>query len=292
MSTELSAFEKQAIAALSASAGLAATLLDAWGTLPAESNQTAVSITALAQLGVTEERRAKQVLVAAVSVGILEKHGSGYVLREKVRGSLSRLAFALHVISHYANQVHQDATEATIVLTKPPRPSCLEQELANLGWHTAGIEPTEHAFIGLVQSATKRVVVMTPFFDVTGAKWLRELFEQVGDDVQKVLILRSLDDPARYDYPQGFDAITTWLNSKNVAVYNYSIPRIDGPGRETFHAKVVLCDDHSAYIGSSNLNTASLEHSMELGVVLKGRAALDAKTVIEAVMRSANVISK
>ena len=291
MSPDLSAFEKQAIAALSTRAALAARILETWATLPAGSSQTAASVTALAQLGVTEERRAQQVLADAASAGLLVRQGGGYVMRAQGQPALVRLAYALRAIDFYVSQVHQDETEARVVLTKPPRPSCLEHELGNLGWHTAGIEPTEHAFISLAQEAVKRVVVVTPFFDVKGALWLRELFQQVGKGVLKVLVLRSLDDPGRYDYPAGFDAIAAWLKSEGVAVYNYSIPRVDGMGRETFHAKIVLCDDQAAYVGSSNLNSASLEHSMELGVVLKGRAALDAGTVVEAVLRAATLVS-
>jgi len=65
-----------------------------------------------------------------------------------------------------------------------------------------------------------------------------------------------------------------------------SIARADG-GRETFHAKAVLCDRTVAYLGSSNVTAASLEHSMELGVVLEGRAAAGVATVIDSVLYAA-----
>jgi len=84
-------------------------------------------------------------------------------------------------------------------------------------------------------------------------------------------------------YPFGFDAISTWLKAQGVRVFNYSIPRRDG-GRETFHAKAVLCDRGIAYLGSSNVTAASLEHSMEMGVVLQGRAATGVAEVIDAVL--------
>ena len=68
---------------------------------------------------------------------------------------------------------------------------------------------------------------------------------------------------------------------------NYSLPRSNTFGRETFHAKVVLCDSDTAYLGSSNMTSASLEHSMEMGVALRGRAAADVAVVVEAVMKAA-----
>ncbi|MHB8744072.1 MAG: phospholipase D-like domain-containing protein, partial [Sulfuricaulis sp.] len=71
-------------------------------------------------------------------------------------------------------------------------------------------------------------------------------------------------------------------------VFNYSISRAGASGRETFHAKVVLCDEDSAYVGSSNLTAASLDHSMELGVALTGRAAAQVAIVMEAVLACAS----
>jgi phosphatidylserine/phosphatidylglycerophosphate/cardiolipin synthase-like enzyme len=49
----------------------------------------------------------------------------------------------------------------------------------------------------------------------------------------------------------------------------------------------VLCDRSAAYLGSSNVTAASLEHSMEMGVVLEGRAAASVADVIDAVLESA-----
>ncbi len=288
---ELTAFEKAAVAGLSGKAGLAAALLNAWSGLPENSCQTAQSITSIAQLGVTEERGAQDVLSKAATLGLLESRNGGYVARRQGYAIFRRLSFALRVIDHYVASVHQDATTAHIVLTKPPRPSVLENALAELGWRTADVEPTEHAFHSMVQSAKRRVVVMTPFLDVKGAMWLKELFAQVSDVISRVLVLRSLEDASRSDYPVGYDAIASWLIDKRVDVYNYSIPRPDGYGRETFHAKVVLCDTDVAYVGSSNLTTASLEHSMEMGIAVKGKAAADVATVIEAVLQAANRIS-
>jgi phosphatidylserine/phosphatidylglycerophosphate/cardiolipin synthase-like enzyme len=241
----------------------------------------------LAQLGVTEERAAREVLVKAVELGLLEATAMGFRPRGRAHSMFRRLAFAFNAIDYYVCAVHRDATTARVVLTKPPRPSTLEQKLSELGWRTSELEPTEHAFHSMVRSAQRRVVVMTPFFDVKGALWLRELFALIQPGVERVLVLRSLEDSTRNDYPTGFDAVATWLKISGVKVFNYSIPRKEGPGRETFHAKVVLCDHNASYVGSSNMNTASLEHSMEMGIALQGKAAVDVATVVDSVLRAA-----
>lgn len=285
-SQKLTAFEQAVLAGLANKAGLAATLLEAWGELPADSEQSVRSLVDAAQLGVTEEGATRNLLERSVGLGLVEATPLGFKPRNGAHARFQRLAFALHAVEHYRSFVHRDATMARVVLTKPPRPSVLEQKLSALGWRTTDLEPTEHAFHGMVRAAQRRVVVMTPFFDSTGATWLQELLSYVSHGVERILILRSLEDSTRKDYPSGFDAISPWLKAQGVRVLNYSIPRMEG-GRETFHAKAVLCDRSTAYLGSSNVTAASLEHSMEMGVVLDGRAAAGVAEVIDAVLAAA-----
>lgn len=283
---KLTAFEQAVITGVAYKAGLAAALLDAWAALPASSVQSARSLVDAAQLGVTEESSTRELLERAVEIGLLEKSALGFKPQGSTHARFQRLAFALNAVEYYRSAVHRDATLAQVVLTRPPRPSVLEQKLAALGWRTTDLEPTEHAFHGIVRAAQRRVVVMTPFFDGKGAMWLQELLSYAAPGVERSLILRSLEDPTRRDYPAGFDVIAPWLKTQGVRVFNYSLPRIGG-GRETFHAKTVLCDRSAAYLGSSNVTASSLEHSMEMGVVLQGRAAAGVADVIDAVLAAA-----
>lgn len=283
---KLTAFEQAVLECLADKAGLAAAVLDAWAGLPADAAQSARSLIDAAQLGVTEEGATMELLERSVSLGLVESAPAGFRPRNEAHARFQRLAFALNTVEHYRSFVHRDATVAQVVLTRPQRPSVLEQKLSALGWRTMDIEPTEHAFHSIVRAAQRRVVVMTPFFDSTGAAWLQELLSYVSTGVERTLILRSLEDNARKDYPFGFDAISPWLKTQGVRVFNYSIPRMDG-GRETFHAKAVLCDRSAAYLGSSNVTAASLEHSMEMGVVLEGHAVVGIAEVIDAVLASA-----
>jgi hypothetical protein len=283
---KLTAFEQAVVGSLAKRAGLAAALLETWADLPADSAQSVRSLIDAAQLGVTEESATRELLEDAVELGLLDTTPTGFRPRRSAHVGFRRLAFALNAVDHYRLAVHRDATVVQVVLTRPPRPSLLEQKLSALGWRTADLEPTEHAFHGLVRSAQRRLVVMTPFFDSTGAWWLKELLSYVRPGIERILVLRSLEDATRKDYPTGFDVIASWLKAESVKVFNYSIPRMDGGGRETFHAKVVLCDRNAAYVGSSNVTAASLEHSMEMGVVLQGRAAADVAEVIDAVLQA------
>jgi len=280
---KLSAFEKRVLAGLACKAGLAATILDAWAGMPETSVQSERSLIDLAQLGVTEERAAREVLDAAVELGLLIHLPSGFQPRGKAHAQFKRLAYALNAIDFYVSSVHTDMTISRVVLTKPAKPSKLEQKLSELGWRTSDIEPTDHAFHSMVRSTMHRIVVMTPFFDVKGAIWLQELFTLTQPGVERVLILRSLENPTWDDYPKGYDSIALWLKDQGVRIFNYSVPRPEGHGRETFHAKVILCDRSAAYVGSSNITSASM-YSMEMGVILQGKAASDVAEVLNAVL--------
>src|ERR1700675_318612 len=121
----LTSFERKLLDGLSSRAGLAASLFDAWSGMPAGSIQTERSLIDVAQLNVTEERAARQVLQEAVSLGLLEESGAGFQARGKGHLMFPRLAFALNAVEHYLARVHRDATLARIVLTRPPQPSIL-----------------------------------------------------------------------------------------------------------------------------------------------------------------------
>lgn len=287
MSTQkLSAIERIIVATLADKAGLAASVLEAWADLPKASVQSARSLVDVAQLGLAEEGATEEVLIRLAGLRLVDTIQHGFKAHHDAREQFLRLALALFSIDFYQSSVHRDSTVAQVVLTRPPRPSALEERLLDLGWRTASLEPTDHAFHDIVRAAQRRVVVMTPFFDVIGATWLRELLSYTAPEVERTLILRSLEDSTRKDYPVGLDAISPWLRANGIQVFNYSIRKLDG-GRETFHAKSVLCDRNAAYLGSSNMTSASLEHSMEMGVVLKGRAAASVADVVDAVLAAA-----
>lgn len=284
---KLTASERDVLAALSTNSRVSSDLLSAWSRLAVESAQTTRTLVDLAGLGVTEEAAAHHLLVVLAESGMVGRSPHGYRAYEPSFDSFKRLALALDGIAYFTSAVHRDATNVAVVLTKPPQPSALENRLAKRGWRTAELEETQHAFHGIARLARSRLVVMTPFLDSKGAKWVQELFEHLSEDVERVLVLRSLEAPDRADYPRGYDQIAAWLKDEGVCVFNYSIPRVGRSGRETFHAKILLCDDHSAYVGSSNMTAASLEHSMEMGVALSGQAAARVAVVVDAVLASA-----
>ena len=51
------------------------------------------------------------------------------------------------------------------------------------------------------------------------------------------------------------------------------------------HAKIVLADDKSAYVGSFNMNLWSLAYSLEVGVCVTSRSAARLSDVVSAAER-------
>ncbi len=196
-----------------------------------------------------------------------------------------RLSLLLDAIGYYREHVHRDDTTASVVLTRPGQPSKLEDALDALGFATARMEVTSEAFGDIATSACNRLVVMTPFLDHHGASWLSGLLKKTRPEVRNIVILRYLRDPSHPNHPDGFAALGPTLAKLKVDVLDYAVPRLAGTGTETFHAKVVLADDDYAYVGSANINRASLEHSMELGMLVRGEAARTVAKVVEAIMR-------
>ena len=69
--------------------------------------------------------------------------------------------------------------------------------------------------------------------------------------------------------------------------FDYTLNAVGG--FETFHAKVGLADSVLAYVGSANMTMFS-RHSMDLGVLVEGRAARVVANVTRAVTKVAHPI--
>lgn len=191
----------------------------------------------------------------------------------------SQLAPLLEGARLYRTRVHQDTDLVDVVLTKPPAPSQVSRKLESMlsgGW---GFRDTKQLLPAIAGGAKRSLIVMTPFFDNVGAEVVLNLFENTAA-ADKCLILRATKDGLP---PEGLDKVNALLASLGVEVVNFRLDRPGSPGNETFHAKTVLGDDDTAYVGSSNMNQWSFEHSLELGLYVRGRAAFRISELLRAV---------
>ena len=208
------------------------------------------------------------------------------VMRIRARAELQRLAQVLSGADHFRRmRLNPEAIE--LAVTMPLLPSYLEKELAATLGRPGGFLTTSTAFTRLAQAASRRLVVMTPFIDAGGFRWLRRLFEATPADCQKIVVLRDTD---RYMVELGVQH-ADWLRALQVSVRDYHLSHGVEAGRalpiETFHAKLVVADDTLAYVGSANLLYSSEGLSLETGLLVEGSAAIQVARLVDGVLRVA-----
>jgi hypothetical protein len=199
---------------------------------------------------------------------------------------LLRLAQVLNGADHFRRMRLNPAT-IELAVTMPLLPSYLEKELAATLGRPGGFLTTSVAFSRLAQSASRRLVVMTPFIDAGGFRWLRRVFEATRTDCEKIVVLRNTD---QYTVELGVQH-ADWLQALQVSVRDYHLSHAATTERalpiETFHAKLIVADDTLAYVGSANLLNSSEGLSLETGLLVEGSAAIQVARLVDAVLRVA-----
>lgn len=237
-------------------------------------------------LSQSNSAEAEAFLVSAQRVGLVERSsGLTWSLHEpKYLAELAPMLFAVEV---YRSQVHTANDEVDVILTKPAGTSRVAQALNNTLQGDWGLINTRDLLPMMAEQATQRFAIMTPFIDNTGADVITSLFSITRPGVKRELIIRNAPDG---DLPAGLAKVSEQLIALGVQCYNFRLDRADTAGYETFHAKVVLVDAQSAYVGSANMNKWSLEYSLELGLRVTGRAGGRIAEIIDSVLHVSSPI--
>jgi hypothetical protein len=184
-----------------------------------------------------------------------------------------------------ANAVFEfkDSNSVEIVLSPPLYPSRLMDVLPKQksGW--AQLHNTRDALIALASNARSRLVILSPFLDDVGMDWAEELFGVPPAEAERVLIVRGTDPSLR----EILESRRGDLTREGIKVYRYAIEHDHNTREakvETFHAKIVLCDKEAAYVGSSNMNRASRELSLECGVSIAGPCVRPVATLVDSIL--------
>lgn len=220
----------------------------------------------------------ERALTAGQAAGVFFKTRElTWCVREKPLAA--RLVPLLRGANLYRTRIHRDEDLVEVVLTKPPAPSQMSLQLESMLAGSWRMRDTRQLLPAIAESARTSLTVMTPYLDDVGAAIVLNLFERANVP-DRCLILRATPEG---DPPSGLAAIRTALNQLGVAVLNFRLDRPAASGSETFHAKVVLADDVSAYVGSSNMHKWSFEYSLELGLHVRGRAAACIAKILRAI---------
>jgi hypothetical protein len=205
------------------------------------------------------------------------------------RSELFRLSQMLRGAEHF-RRLKLGGKHPEIAVTMPMSPSHLEQQLSTIISTGNGFVTTRDAFFKIARSSRKRFLIMTPYIDKDGFAWLKEIFSAVKPDIKKILILR---EASKYAVTISMEH-SKWLNDFNITVMDYHIASRDRSralAMETFHAKVVLGDDVSAYVGSANLLGTGEGTSLEVGVTFEDFAASQVAKIIDGILRVARKLN-
>jgi phosphatidylserine/phosphatidylglycerophosphate/cardiolipin synthase-like enzyme len=199
---------------------------------------------------------------------------------------LKNLAENLLGVASYL-RVHRDQDSVQLVLTEPGQKSALRRAIDDGHALPPVVFQTSDAFFSLARAATDELTVLSPFLDRQGADFLVELFALCSDSVRRTLICRPLNEPECGD---AFRRRAADFRRLGVSIYEYSLPSLLPSGRETFHAKVVLADASSFYVGSSNFMGSALDRSFECGVIVRGETARQLRYVLAALQSVARSV--
>jgi phosphatidylserine/phosphatidylglycerophosphate/cardiolipin synthase-like enzyme len=164
---------------------------------------------------------------------------------------------------------------ARLVVTMPPGPSRLADALAaDIASEYVALTRTTDAFTHLAGLARDRFTIMIPFIDSIGAEWAAGLFEMTKA-AERLLILRNSS--------QLLNCGTAGRRVETSATRIIDYGGADF-ANETFHAKIVLADGVSAYVGSANLLKRSKFTNLECGMLVEGPAVSGVKFLLDAVI--------
>lgn len=207
-------------------------------------------------------------LQAGIGLGLFEK-ASERTWRTLDVETLKDMRDLMHGAYLYISELHEDADRVEVVLSVPPNPSKVTEELESQLRGRWGLLDTREMLPVIAEAAQHRLVVLSPFVDEEGVAMLLRLFRGTREGVRRQLIIRK---EKGVSWPVPFLAAKAAFDAMSVESYGYWLEK-DGPGNETFHAKVVLADDAIAYVGSSNMTHWSFNYSLELGLKVSGQAA-------------------
>jgi phospholipase D-like protein len=239
-----------------------------------------------ARIGLVSAEHVAVVRRAMIEAGVARSSGFAATLNASPQ-QLERLSASFEGIASYL-EIHQDDDAVRLVITEPGEKSALRNEISRRHAIPPSVFQTSDAFLNLARTAKRELIVLVPFLDDQGAEFLVTLFSVCAEDVRRYLICRPLTET---HCGPAFRRRSAAFSQLGVCVYEYALPSTLPSGRETFHAKVVLADDRAFYVGSSNLMGSALERSLECGVVVWGKSALDLYNVLDALRSISRPVS-
>lgn len=139
--------------------------------------------------------------------------------------------------------------------------------------------------IQFVRNAQTSLLVVTPFFTQFGVDTFVDHLAQATDRGVHVTILTRdvIGDGENSEYAkQIYDTVSESGTSRNLSILEYTSDQ----GR--LHAKALISDNDTAYVGSANFTNYSLKSAIEIGLIVQGTVIDDLVEFFATVQASAD----
>lgn len=133
------------------------------------------------------------------------------------------------------------------------------------------VEPLKNVFDQLISGTKKELSICSPYIDRNGVQFLGDCFRAASKRGVNLRLLTRIDDLERPDIKKIlgiFDLISIF--GKRLSVRSYAILTGGRNIVEAAHAKLILSDNSTAYVGSGEIRINSLCHNFEVGTFIKG----------------------
>jgi phosphatidylserine/phosphatidylglycerophosphate/cardiolipin synthase-like enzyme len=133
----------------------------------------------------------------------------------------------------------------------------------------------------LVESARSTLYIASPYLDVHGIASLEDAFDKASSAGVMLQLLTRIENRQQPDLRliQGMLHLLKVFGAKFNAANLAYLSRNPVSGyvniTSALHAKLVVCDRESAYIGSADLRHTGLHKNFEIGIVLRDKAQVN-----------------
>jgi len=131
-------------------------------------------------------------------------------------------------------------------------------------------------FEKLFQSASNSIKICSPFIDWNGFSYFKDIFlSKAKNNVNIQILSREIDKQNNPYKHQELNKIYTLFKdnflSPLVDIRNYHFETEDKRLASSIHAKLIIIDNKSAYVGSGEIRENSFTKNLEIGVILTGK---------------------
>lgn len=139
-----------------------------------------------------------------------------------------------------------------------------------------GFEEIYPALIRIAAEATHDLWIINPFFDDYGAQCLiPSLIGAAKNGVNIRILGRRIYNPQNQEFNKSVVCVSAAFFKEDLVnrIEIRDFFRQDDSGKLIYglHTKMMIADEHMAYIGSANITRYSLRNNFEIGVILKGK---------------------